>query len=265
MDAVVYNNEIVQRHPIYSCCKSTLNDVSNRDYPNTNYFNPDIECLDMDTFETQTRHGYQDKTVDAVIGVGAYSNNRFGNGRLLLVELRIGYKNADNLSKSELEGKVIHTKQLLSAQTKCDKNSIFIFSEKVAPQALRWMESHKHGGGLIKDFQVYSTKEFNQNVCSIESMPYTPIYNPNTIAQDLDIHILNSEYQELFKQVNYWKGQAINMRYSNIREFDNIRNVLLDKWKDFMLSCSTVALTDDDEIEVSIITEDLERVFNIHF
>lgn len=261
MDAVVYNNDIVQQHPIYNCCKSTLNDVSNRDYPNTNYFNPDIECLDMDTYEVKTHKGQQDKTVDAVIGVGAYTNNRFSNGRLLLVELRIDYKNADNLSQHELEGKVVHTRQLLGTQIICDSSSFFVFSENVAPQALRWMASHKHNGGLIKDFKVYSIKEFNQNICSIESMPYTPIYNPDVIAQDLD----KSKNQDLFKQVKYWKLVAINIYYSNTREFDNIKDVLVNKWKEFTTHCATTVLTEEDELEILIITEDLERIFNAQF
>ena len=261
MDAIVYNNDIVQQHPIYNCCKSTLNDVSNRDYPNTNYFNPDIECLDMDIYEVKTHKGQQDKTVDAVIGVGAYTNNHFSNGRLLLVELRIDYKNADNLSQHELEGKVVHTRQLLGTQITYDKSSFFVFSENVAPQALHWMASHKHNGGLIKDFKVYSIKEFNQNICSIKSMPYTPIYNPDVIAQDLD----KSKCQDLFKQVKYWKQVAMNICYSNTREFDNIKDVLVDKWKEFIDHCTTSVLTEDEELEKLIITEDLEKIFNVQF
>ena len=48
---LVYDNEIVGKHDLYSCCKSTLNDVSQKDYPNKNYFDSRIECLDMDYYE----------------------------------------------------------------------------------------------------------------------------------------------------------------------------------------------------------------------
>lgn len=51
MEERTYNNAIVEKHSFHAISGSTLNEVSNRDYPNSDYFNPDIECLDMDTYE----------------------------------------------------------------------------------------------------------------------------------------------------------------------------------------------------------------------
>lgn len=53
MEQWIYNNQLVASHSLYSACQSTLNSVSNRDYPNTNYFNPAIKCLDVDFYEKQ--------------------------------------------------------------------------------------------------------------------------------------------------------------------------------------------------------------------
>ena len=49
MEPIVYNNDFLKRHSLYRHCASTLNAVSERDYPNKNYFDAHIECLDMDT------------------------------------------------------------------------------------------------------------------------------------------------------------------------------------------------------------------------
>ena len=90
----IYNNEVVRGHSIYPVCHSTLNAVSRRDYGNTYSFRPDIECLDMDTYEKNVlRKGQPDCTVDAVIGISTYENNRVSSPRLLLVELRMDYDN----------------------------------------------------------------------------------------------------------------------------------------------------------------------------
>ena len=106
MENWIYNNSVVEKHSLYPLCNSTLNEVSNRDYPNTNYFNPNIKCLDMDTYEKNIlRKSYANHTADAVIGISTYENNQELNPRLLLIELRIGYESTSNLSKTEIEGK----------------------------------------------------------------------------------------------------------------------------------------------------------------
>ena len=104
MENWIYNNSVVEKHSLYPLCNSTLNEVSNRDYPNTNYFNPNIKCLDMDTYEKNIlRKSYANHTADAVIGISTYENNQELNPRLLLIELRIGYESTSNLSKTEIE------------------------------------------------------------------------------------------------------------------------------------------------------------------
>ena len=88
MEERTYNNAIVEKHSFHAICGSTLNEVSNRDYPNSDYFNPYIECLDVDTYESKVlRKSQADRTVDAVIGISTHANNRSLNPRLFLIEL----------------------------------------------------------------------------------------------------------------------------------------------------------------------------------
>ena len=65
-DLLVYDNPIVEGHSLYRLCGSTLNTVSNRDYRNRDYFDPEIKCLDMDTYEKNIlQKSHADKT-DAI-------------------------------------------------------------------------------------------------------------------------------------------------------------------------------------------------------
>lgn len=134
MEQLVYNNEVVAAHSFYPLCHSFLNTVSNKDYPGHDYFNPEIECLDMDFYEKNVLHKAQaDHTVDAVIGVQTYENNQGTNARLLLVELRMGYESAKRLSKEEIEGKSTHTKALLSGEKAIHRISFFVLQRKSPP------------------------------------------------------------------------------------------------------------------------------------
>ena len=54
MEPMIYDNHVVREHSLYARCPSTLNEISNRDYPGTDYFNPDIIGLDMDDYERRT-------------------------------------------------------------------------------------------------------------------------------------------------------------------------------------------------------------------
>ena len=106
---IVFDNAILLSHSAYSKgygCK--LNDVSIRDYK-TGGFNDKIVCIDLDSYEKIEKSGSPDKTMDAVIGISNYQNNRRVSKRLLMVELRLDYKSSRNLSGTELRRKSSHS------------------------------------------------------------------------------------------------------------------------------------------------------------
>lgn len=53
--------------------------------------------------------------MDAVIGIANYDNNHKSGSSLLMVELRLGYQSAKNITALSLNNKVKHTMTLLNA------------------------------------------------------------------------------------------------------------------------------------------------------
>ena len=262
MEPVVYNNEFLKRHSLYRHCASTLNAVSERDDPNKNYFDKRIECLDMDTYEKKCCSGNADCTVDAVIGVSNCVNKVTSSHRLLLVELRMLYVNANNLSKTELEQKVIHTKDLLGSELSIAKNNIFIFTDNVAPQARSVMSRLMRGSKHSQTFVVWSVSDFNNNVKSIDEMPYNPIYPPADICKELDSFVKTQKWKQLFGKITYWKESALKLHYNNSFEYKSLRQTILDWWTLFRSSNSRLP-KDDDELEAQIIDEEVNKLLGI--
>lgn len=252
----IYNNAVVEGHSLYPVCGSTLNEVSNRDYPNSNYFNPGIKCLDMDTYESNLRKSQPDRTVDAVIGISTYENNRELNPRLLLIELRIGYESVSNLSKTEMEGKVNYTKSLLGSEKEIEKENLFIFSKKVASQAERWFDRQSRTGGLIKNFKVCSVSDFSTIVKSKSDFPYEPIHKAEDIKNDVQQFVGKAEWTGFIKQIKHWCGVAEKYRYKNPSEFKHIIHAIKSIWDEFMQQENT--LSDDEILECEILEDDFE-------
>lgn len=237
----MYSNEIVKRHPFYSSCASTLNDVSNRDYPGTDYFDPSIECLDMDAYEHSLSKKNPDRTVDAVIGIALpHSASR----SLLLIELKMGCTKLSSLSKGELEHKVCYTKSLLSGVCTIHKDSIFIFTEAMYQQAKSWFYRQSMCGGELRNSEVFSVSMFSNQVKKISS-DYKPIHTQESITNSLERHRLDSDWQKFFNQIQYWCEQALKYKYRHENpEYENISSVLRNIWSDL----DEKDFTSDDDV-----------------
>lgn len=259
MEPLVYNNDIVSKHSLYALCASTLNTVSERDYPGKNYFDPQIACMDMDTYETSVCFGYADRTMDAVIGVSSCDNKAMSEHRLLLVELRMRYQSADTLSKGNLEDKVLHTRKLLDGELTIGHENVFVFTEKVAPQARHMINSWKHEGGLATSFKAFSVQEFCNNVKSIDDMPYTPIYAPALLCKELDSFVKAEVWNLLFGKLRFWLNIAGNVRYTNTFEYDSLQQTVKGWWKQFREHHASLS-NEEDELDALIIDEEIQTV-----
>lgn len=99
---IVFDNAVVVSHDSYrKGYSSKLNDLSIRDYK-TGGFNDKIICIDLDRYERSEFPQLLNNTMDAAIGISNLHNNRRVSKRLLLVELRLGYKSDRTLSGTEL-------------------------------------------------------------------------------------------------------------------------------------------------------------------
>jgi hypothetical protein len=259
MEPSVYNNDIISKHSLFAYCASTLNAVSERDYPGKNFFAPEIACLDIDAYEKSVCHGSADCTADAVIGISTCVNKVTCNHRLLLVELRMRYKSANTLRKGDLENKVSHTRNLLGGELTIENENVFVFTDQVAAQARHKFNSWKHEGGLVTSFKAYSVREFCNNVKSINDMPYTPKYDPIQLCKELDSFVKASEWKQLFGKLYFWLEIAENVRYSNTFEYESLQKTIKGWWQRFCMHHTTWS-SEDDELDFLIVDDDIQTV-----
>lgn len=261
MDPVIYNNDFLHGHSQWEVCGCKLNDdISERDYPGKNYFDRRIDALDMDSCEKKLCKSQPQSTADAVIGIMTCENKTTSNPRLLLVELRMKYKNAANLTKQKLEDKIVHTKQLLGSEAPINTKSLFVFTDSVAPQAFHVVESLKREGGEIRNVEVVSASLFSETVKSYEDMPYNAIYKPKVVSAELWGMINKGEWMNAFRKISFWYNKALGIQNRYPFEYNNLRKIILSEWRKIreIYPC----LPDDDlELEAQIIEEDVIRNF----
>lgn len=254
METIAFDNAIICNHELYSYCGSTLHDVSEKDYPNKVFFDKSIACLDIDKYEKQVGKGNNKETVDAVIGVKNYRQNSFTDLRLLLVELRMGYKSERGLSKTKLEDKVIHTREHLGTVYKVDSQNWFIFSNGVINRVKHWFNNKSKEGGLIKTCKPLSIDEFNEIVKCENDFPYIPITNLEALKLELT-NLYSSDVSSFLRAIKHWLDEALRYdRKYNIEESRHIRTVVVDVWRAFR--ASKFILSDDEILDVEILEED---------
>ena len=121
-----------------------------------------MRCIDLDAYEKGLKKGCHHPTVDAVIGVFAGRS-----AELVMVELRLNYKNVNNLSPTKLEEKVSCSKNILSGCGKLHAMVYFVFNHCVQSQARSWFARLKWGGK--KNFKPITIPELNQLISSADS------------------------------------------------------------------------------------------------
>lgn len=258
----VINNDLIKKHSIYPKCCNTLNKISTYDSTSKNNFDPNIECLAMDQYEKLLNKNKQDKSADAVIGVIKYNNRKKINEGLLLVELRLLYKSDNNISKSELEEKIKHTKQLLGVELPILKESIFVFTDKVAPQAQYKISSFKREGGESKNFIVYSVSQFNDNVkLPTKSKEYISYYKQENIAKEFNTLIKKNEWFKILDKFEFWRKKIIDIRYSNIYEYESLKRIILAEWNKFRKNYPNMN-NEENELNAQIIQEEFDKILS---
>lgn len=259
MEPIVYDNDILRKHFLYSHCCNTLQDVSNRDYPNRYSFTPQIECLDIDPYEKMIHSSHPNKTMDAVIGICSCRNGKQKiSPRLLLIELRMDYKNIRNLSVSGINEKVDYTKTLLGAEIPLEKIHFFIYDKSISEQAKRWFKSKANEGIIPQHYVAWSVDDFGANVVSIDNLPYIPKNDINQILKDGQSAIDAKAWGKLFSFMHHWLDKAKGYKYSNSFEYECLICTLFTIWEQFKEL--SVSLSEDEEFYVLIIEEELSFI-----
>lgn len=255
MEALIYNNSTLREHSLSKKCLSTLYDVSCRDYGNTYCFNPDIQCLDIDTYEKKLRKGSPSHTGDAVIGISTYKDNTENNPRLLIIELRMGYSNPSNLSHSEIAYKISYTRSLLGGEGTIDEESVLIFNDNAVSRAKSWLSRRNKTCAELRKCIACSVSDFNSMVKSPNDFPYNPINGKDIIRNSILHHMGKATKTELLKQIRFWceKAESYRLKY-NLPEFQHIAQVLAEIWSS--LKANPANYIEDEILEMQITEED---------
>lgn len=253
-DLLVFDNSIIENHIFYSLCGDTLSMVSKKDYEHTDYFNPKIKCLDMDNYEKKIlKTSHADNTMDAAIGVANYVNNKKTKNRLLLVELRMGYKSCKNLSKENIRGKIKHTRDLL-VESFIDETNYFIFTKDQVSEAEWWFNRESLNNNIFGKYRICSVEGFDEDIQDPDNMPYVPIYSKEIIIESIAIHEEKNEWELFFKQIKYWCEKAVSIKYKRPHEYSHLKLVLQNYWKSF--KSKNYNLDDNSLIDLEIVEED---------
>ena len=255
----IFDNECVESHPIYEKAGALLSDVCKRDYKD-NFFDERIECLDMDTYEVMICSGQKQATMDAVIGIADYENNHKTNCKLLMVELRLGYKSTEGLEAASLNRKVSHTLELLNpAVCLVSDKAIFVFDDLLCQQAIHWMFSKRYSNVSKKEWVVMSPTMFCKAYLAPEDLPYQPIHDFVKGKADFAKMLENKSWQQIYKTLQWW-GKAYYKYCYIAEEATLIASLISEVWEN--LKSHKHEMTDDVLLSLSNYAEDYP-VFNL--
>lgn len=161
-EQMTWTNELIERLPQFSPYLVNFNALVKREGGPANAFPDAMRCIDLDAYEKGLKKGIHNPTVDAVIGVFSGKISE-----LVLVELRLNYEKADNLSPTKLEEKVSCSKDILSGCGKLHPIVYFVFNKQVQPKARNRFARAKWGGK--KNFKPITIPELNQLISSADS------------------------------------------------------------------------------------------------
>mgnify|MGYP000068011379 FL=1 len=161
-EQMTWTNEPIERLPQFSPYLKNFNALVEHEGGPANVFPGAMRCIDLDAYEKGLKKGIHNPTVDAVIGVFSGKISE-----LVLVELRLNYKNADNLSPTKLKKKVSCSKDILSGCGKLHPIVYFVFNDHVQSLARSWLARAEKG--RKKHFKAITIPELNQLISRADS------------------------------------------------------------------------------------------------
>lgn len=216
---LVYADEYRKANRLNTDFSSDLDSLCRRDYRRA-FFNQEIPCIDIDEYE-RSCSGQNDCTMDAAIGIGTYEQNAVKDQRFLLVELRLGYINANNLDYQNMSQKIDHTKDILSG-SKIHPNYFFIFTSNVSSVAKNCFSRKMRQLKNIASWKAMSPQDFLNAIEYRENQPYAPINDINDISISFANAFSKGE-SSFIKFYSYWTDRVDEYRYQyNFSEASSI-------------------------------------------
>lgn len=229
---LVCNNGVLSKHPLYCKYKMSLHNISLKDYPKDNYFRLDIDGIDLDQYEKDNYPQHNDMTMDAVVGIADYANNRIVKERLLLIELRMKYQSTNTLKVQELDNKICHSRSIIGSSIQVDDESLFVFNDKVAELAKKWMFVTSKENSVAVKWVAISPIELDNMLQSQSSIPYQPMTDMTDSDNQMAQLIATKNLEKLLDHIHYWHKVAEDFKreYQN-NEAEHIMRHLHDKWQ----------------------------------
>lgn len=254
---LVCDNSVLQKHIMYDKYHSPLHIISQKDYPNDTYFQsrPDIEGVDLDQYEIDHAIDDRDMTMDVMVGVADYSQNRLVNNRLLLLELRMDYDSTKHLRHKKLLGKINHTRAAIGSDVRVDEENVFVFRKDVAEVAERWMSNIAKEYPDAKTWTAMSPNKLENLLQSQASMPYQPETDMSVADVDMANKIKDKDFEGLLDFISFWNTKAEEFsRQYKLREEEHIKIHLHDVWQQTKIAGYT--LTKEQQAYAEVIEEE---------
>ena len=173
---MVYCKKATEEHHLsisFPECLLGFNEIITREGQRFSLFDTDWIVLDLDEVEKKLkqreRREYQHKTCDFTSGIKITNATK-----MLLVECRLNYINANNLKSDEISGKISGSEFIMGYTPPIHSTVYFLFTDKVkrlASRKLREMRSNKKEykaatiSDLKADFATDCSSECRNNRC----------------------------------------------------------------------------------------------------
>lgn len=207
----IFNHDIIEKHSIYRTAGSTLQKISEKDYPGKDYFDERIKALDLDSFARQ-QHKEPAHSVDAVIGISNYDAERDteNSPRLLLVELKLKVKSDSNIIYTEYDAKIEQSKAMLSGDMQVATETYFLY----LPNRVEMARSNRarfiqEGKNKVRNWKFSTPENFKKEILFKEDCVYKT--TPENIYQ------------------NRWENDLKNI-VELVKHHDDSCLEIIDKW-----------------------------------
>lgn len=263
MESLLINNDFVHRHPLWDRCSATLQDISERDYPGDAYFHEikTVDALDLDSYEHSLHRSTTECTGDATVGIALSKEGEdLKHPSLMLVELRMGYKNGDNLEIQTIKKKIEHSTGLLNESGACriHPNYYFVFTDTEAPRAKNKLSRDANEIGRMKNYIVVSVSEFQNMMVDPDTLPYEPKHKKEDIEHSFvsrqtnndafDMSAFMTEYDDWFDKVRKYRYQYQLLESRHIASV--LKDIAVDIRKQAYISAEDKELLDVIEEEL---------------
>lgn len=181
----------------------------------------EAECIDVDKVEVD-RNGNNGKTMDLVIGLADFDDVKQAYTRhyLLPIELKLNCVTF-NLRQHDLKGKDSYTRNILIGTF--SEKSVFVFTEKVAAQALSYCSRWKREAGAngIKDWIIVNPHQLDNLIKFTSDFPYKPKTDFSSIVNSIEIFIERSDIDGCYDYIanDVWRiVESFGSKEYNINE-----------------------------------------------